>query len=284
MTKSDCLSSADALEIILLHSSSVHSILNRKLITREILFQYLHNKQVAVRNDFTKQLLIEKTIQYWKENFQRAEAESESLTERSENVQECVEVEMSEYSGGEKVFDSDGTSEIDSPEHFPINQMSRKFASWFFTNLNDESLQRNDFWRDGKCSVQFLEQNVCMLEEEHFGDESIWTFCRELRQRYQLYFNLNETHNGVQGRIDRHGLVLVLSCGTLHKTDELVGTFECVFALSRDPYSENNWKTNRVNMRLHNFGTQAIAVMPDLSRCESIAPLLALDVPRTSIT
>lgn len=260
---------AEALDAIFLHSTSVHSILNRKLITKEILFNYLHKNKVPVKSEFTKQLLIDKIIEFWTNN---SSAEKPSNQQNVNDVQtDSYEVEMIEYENLQK-----NTECNDNPEHFPINQMSRKFSAWFYSNLNEGNIQTSDFWRECECSAKFFNRTVCAVEETHTGDEGAAEFCRQLKDQYQLYFNLNASHSGTQGRIDRHGLVLVLSCGSLHKINELVGTFESVFALSRDPFAENNWKINRINFNLHNFGAQTDAVMPVLDQCQSLTPLLSL--------
>lgn len=260
----------EALNAIFLHSSSTHSILNRKLITKEILFKYLHSNKVAVKSEFTKQLLIDKIIEFWEGNNRQVQRkESEDVID---TTNECYEVEMIEDETQEKTAEN-----FDSPEHFPINQMSRKFAAWFYSKLNCRNLQAFDFWRECECSVQFFNQKVCAIEETHNGSESVAEICRELKDKYELYFNLNESHSGTQGRIDRHGLVLVLSCGSLHKINELVGIFESVFALSRDPFTENNWKINRISLKLHNFGSQSNSIAPVLIQCQSLAPLLNLE-------
>ena len=51
-------------------------------------------------------------------------------------------------------------------------------------------------------------------------------------------------------RLDPHGLVLVLACGTLHNQATVCGFFEQVFGLIRDPDSENNWKIKQTEARL----------------------------------
>ena len=51
-------------------------------------------------------------------------------------------------------------------------------------------------------------------------------------------------------RLDPHGLVLVLACGTLHNQATVCGFFEQVFGLIRDPDSENNWKIKHTEARL----------------------------------
>lgn len=176
------------------------------------------------------------------------------------------------------------SNELDE-EHFPINQMARTFASWFYENLNSNRLQASDFWPDCKCTVQFLENQQCLMEEEYLGAESVFEFCLSLLSKYNLYLNLNISHLGTQGRIDCHGLVLVLTCGTLHKVNQFVGTFEAVFGLTRDPFSQNNWKVNQFNLRLHNFNAQesqnsSSFEQPTLIKSNAIVPYLSLSMPR----
>lgn len=283
---------ADAVEVILLHSSSVYSILNRRGITKDNLFKYLHEKKVPVTDNFTKQHLIEKILQFWRKSFcptcegknsvqitelpRDGDGDDDKEDSDDDEINEVVmtETEHFHYSHG-------STIDANDQEHFPINQMARKFASWFYTNLNAGTLREIDFWRDAFCSVQFLERGIVMVDQEHNTNENVCTFCQDLRTHYELYFNLNESHVGTQGRIDSHGLVLVLSCGTLHKIDQMVGIFECVFGLARDPFSENNWKINRMKMRLHNNPIRQKQRPIALDECETLAPLLSITVSST---
>lgn len=282
---------SDAVSVVLLHSSSVHSILNRRAITKELLFKYLHARNVSVQENFTKQLLIDKTLHLWKQLYASKNGTQHSvhITEVTDSNYETDDDESSEVVMSESVTpeQSQGSSVSTSHDqaHFPINQMAREFANWFYTNLNAGTLREVDFWRDIECSAQFLERGVCMVDEKHHSSQNVLTFCQKLRTQYELFFNLNDSHMGTQGRMETHGLVLVLSCGTLHKTDQMVGIFECVFGLVRDPSSENNWKINVMRMRLHNNPIrpqhqvqQAIA----LDECETLAPLLSLTVSNSN--
>lgn len=266
----------------MLHSSSTQSILNRKAITKENLFKYLHSKKVPVTSEFTKQLLIEKVLQFWKQFFNLSHDGACS------GVVESVMDKLPERTIASVLqpHHSITSNELDQPEHFPINQMARTFATWFYENLNSNQLQVSDFWCDCKCTVQFLENQLCLVEEEHLGAEAVLKFCQSLLSKYNLYLNLNITHSGTQGRIDCHGLVLVLTCGTLHKINQFVGSFETVFGLSRDPFSQNNWKINQINLRLHNFNNQQSQNVPlsieqpTLFTSNTIAPLLSLSMPK----
>lgn len=259
--------------MILLHSTTTTSILNRKAITKEHLFRYLHGKQVPVTSEFTKQLLIEKTLQFWKQTFYFVDDEQ---NEKFVNGP-CTKVENQTQ--------SQLAANTLNPEQFPINQMARTFAHWFYDNLNSNRLQVCDFFCDCQCTVQFLENQQCLMEEQHSGAQAVLEFCQSLLTKYNLYLNLNISHSGTQGRIDCHGLVLVLTCGTLHKVNQFVGTFEAVFGLSRDPFSQNNWKMNQINLRLHNFNAQqtqssmSSSDQPTLLDSKAIVPLLNLSMP-----
>lgn len=243
-------------------------------------------------HNFTKQLLIDKVLQFWKQSHASKNNESNSTghitTYESNADEESSEIMMFESDDEDETTtavvvlpsSSQSIANNHNEEDFPINQMARKFANWFYTNLNSGQLQSTDFWIDVQCSAQFLERGICVVNEEHCSNTNVLTFCESLRNQYRLYFNLNETHSGTQGRIDCHGLVLVLSCGTLHKIDQMVGIFECVFGLTRDPFSENNWKINQLKMKLHNnpLRQQQTQHPIALQECETLAPLLSLTV------
>lgn len=161
-------------------------------------------------------------------------------------------------------------------QQFPIQQMSRTFANWFFGNLNNSIIGASDFWSNVQCETGFYQNKKHIQNEQMMGADQTTTFLLSLISTHQLYFNLNDCSDGVQGRIDPHGLVLVLSCGTLHKMQEFVGTFESVFGLLRDPFAENNWKIKHLNLRLYNSTTNA-SMRPALRDCESMGALLCLD-------
>lgn len=267
---------SEAIDVILLHSTSTQSILNRKSITKEHLFKYLHHKRVSVPSEFTKQLLIEKILLHWKQSFYLADFEDDDSQCSNSTTQKNQVDDRS--SAKQTVLQQD-------PEQFPINQMARKFAHWFYEQLNTNRLQIEDFWSDCKCSVQFIENQQCLIEEQYVGADAVLEFCKSLLDKYSLYLNLNISHSGTQGRIDCHGLVLVLTCGTLHKVGQFVGTFEAVFGLSRDPFSQNNWKSNQITLRLHNFSAQSTQALdsspnehPTLLNSNTIAPLLSLSM------
>lgn len=240
---------------------------------------------MSVPSEFTKQLLIEKILLHWKQSFYLSSLEDDDR-QNSINATSKHQVADTPAPPPSSSSPSKQTVSHQDPEQFPINQMARNFAHWFYDNLNTNRLQVSDFWPGCKCSVKYIENQQYLIEEEYLGAEAVLEFCKSLLDKYNLYLNLNNGHSGTQGRIDCHGLVLVLTCGTLHKVNQFVGTFEAVFGLSRDPYSQNNWKINQISLQLHNFSIQTTESLdssphelPTLFNSNTIAPLLSLSMP-----
>ena len=50
----------------------------------------------------------------------------------------------------------------------------------------------------------------------------------QVMRRHRLTCNPNLCEEGVRGRLEAHGLVLVLVCGTLHTSSNVCGVFEQV--------------------------------------------------------
>lgn len=225
---------------------------------------------MAITEASTKQALIDKMLEYWHRNG----------TTITSNL-------PSHEATHAHIHAQAASSPTDlTPHHtqqFPIHEMSRSFAKWFFDNLNAAAITTKDFWADVICNASFYENKCVIMYENSASAEAVHQFLLSLRSVYQLYLNLNDCFDGVQGRIDPHGLVLVLSCGTLHKLSEFVGTFEAVFGLLRDPFAENNWKIKQISLRLHNSVMNSIETAPTLRECDSMQPLLCLEAPACTI-
>lgn len=237
----------DALEVVLVHSSGVLSILNRKAITREVLFKYLHSHRVPVYENFTKLLLIERMIEYWQTRSKGDEVTASVTTVNS--------------------------------EHFPINLMSRQFCSWFFENFNGDSLKQNDFWVDCYVSVRIVAagHGDVVNDRETNSNDACLEMLSHLKRSLNILFNPNLCHEGVQGRIDPHGLVVLMCCGTVHSETQCVGLFESAFGLMRDPYNENNWRIKHLKLQIKSSTNDTT---PKLTDCETLQQILAL--PETS--
>lgn len=281
---------AEAVDLILLHSSSIASILSRKVITKSVLFRYLHARRVPVNVELSKAVLVEKTDRYWAESFSDArhtpadgrprEATPDADTSPSVSATAIVDPERDDW-----------------PENFPIHRMSRQFTGWFFGQFNSGQLAADDFWCDAHCTVEMTDATAVDRLEQADGADACAAGLLALRERFAFHFNANECHAGCQGRVDAHGLVLVLSCGTLHVEQRgFVGCWECAFGLVRDPFADNNWKVKHMRMRLRSVRQQAqpqqqqqstaglaagpsmdgVVAVPQLAECEMLREMLAL--------
>jgi len=136
-------------------------------------------------------------------------------------------------------------------------EMAINFARWYFQLLNSSvDTDQTDwgpshFWPDSSAKVSLMsgagEQES--LEAHHSASE-VCDMLVQVMRRHRLTCNPNLCEEGVRGRLEAHGLVLVLVCGTLHTSSNVCGVFEQVFGLVRDPGAQNNWKIKNTEARL----------------------------------
>lgn len=131
-----------------------------------------------------------------------------------------------------------------------VEKLAEQFSQWFYAMLNNEGVGSEHFFSDVKLNLNMIcNDDVDKTELENDPEKVALTF-NQLKHQHNLFFNPNLSQDGVQGRMDPHGLAMVMVCGTLHIQDVCVGVFEQVFALARDPFSENNWKVKTSHLNL----------------------------------
>ncbi|XP_037933976.1 uncharacterized protein C3orf38 homolog isoform X2 [Teleopsis dalmanni] len=184
------------------------TILNKRYVTKEVLFKYLHKRNVQVSLDFTKLALIQSTLAYWKSN---------NLTDVKETI---IEKDVNSV-------------------------LAHTFSKWFFQRYNDETLNANDFYADAQLTLQLVDGDR-INEKQITGASNVLHSLLDTKHTFQIYFHPNFDNDGCQGCVDMHGLVIVLICGTLHKQEICIGVFECTFGLLRDPFAENNYKIKTI--------------------------------------
>jgi len=137
-------------------------------------------------------------------------------------------------------------------------EMANNFVRWYFQLLNETAISDktdfgpSHFWPDASAKVELLRGDGEPVESLAVTDnaEEVCRMLVGVMRRHQLQHNPNLCDEGVRGRLNPHGLVLVLACGTLHNQHTVCGVFEQVFGLVRDPGAQNNWKIKYTEARL----------------------------------
>lgn len=239
----------EAVEAIIRYSLDYSTILNRKCVKRDILFQYCHDNNIFIIPPVTKLLLIQKILDHW------------SCT--SSNQQLVYDVSEQQHQ-----------EEAATISQQNIITMANKFAEWFYGLMNlEEPIGEEHLWAD--CSLQLkLSGDGAQVEKSVEADRAqVVQALFETRRDHRLFFNPNLTSDGVHGRMDAHGLVLIFTCGTLHTSDKCVGVFEQMFSLARDPFCQNNWKIKNTSLSLKSKEVTAIPRLCDSSTCHLLLAL-----------
>ncbi|KAF4529925.1 hypothetical protein B566_EDAN016555 [Ephemera danica] len=224
----------EAVSTILQYTESVTSLLNRKKITKELVFRYLHQNQVdGVSPQMDKRAMIELLMSHWGEKDPRTQIALPSVPV--------------------------------SPPQDESQVMAETFAQWFYTLMNlgmTDSGQKfgpEHFWPDCRLHVH-LENSSLQVDQSRDNGEESAALLAELRSHFNLTFNPNISPEGVQTMSEPHGAVVVTVCGTLHQGDKVMGLFKQKFLLLRDPTMQNNWRIKRSEMVLTaSMGGRAVA-------------------------
>jgi hypothetical protein len=159
------------------------------------------------------------------------------------------------------------------------NTLACEYCKWFYNLLNqtklkqvESSMNAEHFFPD--CGIKInMQSPTGALEKQENGAESVVQLLIETAIEYDLFFNPNVTSEGIRGKMDAHGLVMVAACGTLHQGDKCAGVFEQLFGLARDPTALNNWKVKFTELKLR---SQAVTSLPALEHSSLERNLLFL--------
>uniref|UniRef100_A0A6P7FJA3 Uncharacterized protein C3orf38 homolog isoform X2 n=1 Tax=Diabrotica virgifera virgifera TaxID=50390 RepID=A0A6P7FJA3_DIAVI len=241
-----------AIKAILKHSPDTLSILRRKSVTREVLFSYLDEKDIVMKAPITKNELIDKIMEFW--NIKRADViTTVSCRNNEETISET------------KPLREDSNS---------ISALAEQFAGWFYSLMNDEGVGPENFYPDAKMKINLHSNNDCDTTVVEDDPDGLAQQLLRIKLQHGIFFNPNVSKEGTQGRMDPHGLVVVLVCGTLHVQKTCVGVFEQVFSLARDPFCDNNWKIKNSELNLRS--KSAVMGQPRLCDSELTSNLLSL--------
>lgn len=193
---------------------------------------------------------------------------------------ECAQLDKYEQtqdpnsSGHINIFNSNDRQDV--AVNFPVNVMARTFAEWFYKLYNEANgLTANHFWPDSSLRIHIKSAENVTTQQVLNNAEEVVTLLEQTKSAHGLYFNPNISHVGTQGRMDVHGLILIVACGTLHKENLCVGVFEQMFALARDPQAQNNWKIRNVEFKLR---SQSVNSVPSILESDYRNDILALPI------
>lgn len=208
---------------------------------REYLFQYLNDKGISVLPPVTKLTLINKILSIWGESSKEKE-EKQSIPESNLTVT-SVPTQVND-----------------------VNLLAIKFAEWFYHIFNEnEPIGEEHFWQDSSLKLNLISEAANLSENVENDPSEIVNLLYKTKCEHGIYFNPNLGSEGVRGKMDSHGLVMVFVCGTIHTKDSCVGVYEQMFALARDPYSENNWKIKHTLLNLKSKSVTSVPMLSDSS-------------------
>ncbi|KAE8748928.1 hypothetical protein FOCC_FOCC004333 [Frankliniella occidentalis] len=136
-----------------------------------------------------------------------------------------------------------------------------EFAKWFYTRVNQPGgLVPEDFWPDANINMIVKRKTDADYKAEQGGSNTA-RLLNQILEEHQLYLNPNTSAQGIWGRGNVGGLLLVLVCGTLHQRvpvqhrpgielGQCLGMFENLFLLAQDPFAEDNWKIKTLEVIL----------------------------------
>lgn len=141
----------DAVNAILLHCESANWLLNRKKMTRAILFEYLNSKRIPISGQAEKSTIVSRILELW----------------GTEAPQESPVVVMSAISVNHNQ---------DTPS--PVPEMGLKFTQWFYEILLAVHKQSapvsklaEQFWKDVRLKITFNSPGVTNDQEVLGSDE-----------------------------------------------------------------------------------------------------------------
>ena len=119
--------------------------------------------------------MVEQVIEFWK---------------RTENVA-AAHGSVINHSDAENL-----TTSIPKSENYPINIMSRNFSSWFYKNLNESSIQLNDFWTDCTCTIRMIDSSGEIKEDATITSRLVLNLLYTIKNQFNFFFNPNISHEG----------------------------------------------------------------------------------------
>ena len=158
-------------------------------------------------------------------------------------------------------------SNTDNPDT-TTQALGEQFTKWFYEILNSfnpttpespKDFGPHHFWDDAKLKVNAVTPSPA--QEEYVGPQMVAERLISFAKDEQLLFNPNIGSEGVFVKSSRHGLVMIMVCGTIHRSNACLGVFQQVFGIIKDPRLNDNWK---IKVTYLDVKSSQVTAMPKL--------------------
>ncbi|XP_068236768.1 uncharacterized protein C3orf38 homolog [Palaemon carinicauda] len=152
------------------------------------------------------------------------------------------------------------------------DKFSKDFCEWYYTMMNrlqpecahhsGDNFGEKVFFNNSSVDVFLIGQ---VSEEKHSqGSANNFSLLSDVCRQFRLLFSPN-LESGTQAQKSAHGMVKILSCGTLFQSGSFIGIFEQEFGLLICPV-DRVWKIMYTKVNLKQTGTEQ--PLPSLPQCQ----------------
>lgn len=155
-------------------------------------------------------------------------------------------------------------------------QLGETFTRWFYRvlnshnphmGLNPEEFGPCHFWDEARLQLMILSPDTNTRDELH-GSELVSERLLSFTKNEGLLFNPNISRDGILTITERHGLIVVLVCGTIHRQNRHLGVFDQMFGLVKDPRFNDNYKIKISKLKLQNIDVSNVPSLRDRPESE----------------
>ncbi|XP_052101371.1 uncharacterized protein C3orf38 homolog [Mytilus californianus] len=287
-------SRSEAISAILTYSQSSCELLKRKKIKRDLLFKYLVDKGIVVSVSSDKRTIIERLLKTWGtknitalmthyDEDMPSSSSSENFSEPQRNqvmIPQANKTELTTLPGSSNHSNACASASSNATD---LQLLGETFARWFYKVLNSQNPHMGvsaeefgpcHFWDEAKLMLLIVTDDQSTKDElsgSQFVSDRLLLFTKS----EFLLFNPNISRDGVYVKSERHGMVVVLVCGTIHRQNQHLGVFDQMFGLVKDPRFNDNYKIKLTKLKLHNINVDHVPALKDRPESE-IKDLIAV--------
>lgn len=175
-----------------------------------------------------------------------------------------------------QVFTGANSTHQASKQTSELQLLGETFASWFYKVLNSnnphmginpEEFGPCHFWDGATLKVMTI-TDMQSSSDEFSGSRLVSEKILSFTKSECLLFNPNISREGILVNSEKHGLVIVVVCGTIHRQNQHLGVFDQMFGLVKDPRFNDNWKIKITKLKLHNIPVDHVPSLKDKTESE----------------